>query len=138
MKSNEFRVNNLISNKGDYFKVVEILEGRLICIPLTGYFKIKEVLFFDDITPIQLTIEILEKAGFEVTGWDNSIFSLFLSEHDEHEMQRQRIDFWHENTHGKAELCRSGVCFKMVPCQNVYQLQNLYFTLTGEELKIEL
>lgn len=91
-----------------------------------------------DIEPIPLTSEILEKAGFEITGIDKSIYTLFLSKLDESEFSRQRIDFFVDNSHGKVELCRSGVCFKMAPCQYVHQLQNLIHALTGEELNIQL
>ena len=88
--------------------------------------------------PIPLTPEILEKCGFEITGIQNDTYTLFLSEYDSTKFSRQRIDFYVDNTHGKVELCRSGVCFKMVPCQYLHQLQNLYFALTGQELTVNL
>ena len=88
----------------------------------------------EDLIPIPLSEEWLIRAGFEKEKRDR-FFSLYLSDKDENEFGRQRIDYWFgEDDFSAAELCRSGVCFKRVKIKFVHQLQNLYFALTGEEL----
>lgn len=133
IQANELRIGNWVNDTrtvGDRTGLPEIFHPRQVI-------KIDED-YFRYYNPIELTPEILEKCGFVPTGIDNHIYSLFLSEFDSNELSRQRIDFFTDNTHGKVELCRSGVCFKMCPCQYIHQLQNLYFALTGEELNIQL
>ncbi len=71
-------------------------------------------------SPIPLTEEILIKAGFkeEYDGW---VFgkTIFITKDD---------DGWHVGNFG----------FFINSIQYLHQLQNLYFALTGEEIKIEL
>lgn len=85
---------------------------------------------------IPLTEEWLLKFGFEEDP-SNNFFSFYLSDYDENEFSRQRMDYWFRDEFSAAELCRAGVCFKRVKIQYVHQLQNLYHALTGEELKIK-
>jgi len=44
------------------------------------------------------------------------------------------IDYFYAN--GKLKAFTLGVCWASFPCDFVHQLQNLYYALTGEELKI--
>lgn len=124
--------------RGNWIEMIDGKPDQVVDVMCDSVNTINGGGILDDISGIPLTTEILEKAGFEVTGRDKSIYTLFLSKLDESEFSRQRIDFFVDNSHGKVELCRSGVCFKMVPCQYLHQLQNLIHTLTGEELKITL
>jgi hypothetical protein len=76
---------------------------------------------YEDIQPIPLTPEILEKCGFIEIGkkcWAISIFEVFQSGKDDNEFFID-VKWLHY--------------FKYL-----HQLQNIFFALTGEELKIEL
>jgi hypothetical protein len=85
-----------------------------------------------DISPIPLTPEILEKAGFvkQNNGWVHggpkgylvTVFSLY----DNNMAQ------------GELDLQLNGSNLPMPNVKYLHQLQNLYFALTGEELNIEL
>lgn len=79
-----------------------------------------------DSSPIPLTTEILVKLGFETENnkeFFGSVFNL-LKLNDNY-----AIVFGSEFTY---EIT------KRKPLKYIYQLQNLYFALTGEELNIEL
>jgi hypothetical protein len=83
---------------------------------------------------IPLTEDWLIRFGFEKR---NGSFSIYLSELERSEIERKRIDIFFGAERIAAELCRSGICFSMVTCNYVHQLQNLYFALTSEELTLE-
>ena len=78
------------------------------------------VIWLQDLPPIQLTPEILEKCGFVNLnyGWTKGDFCLF--------------DF----NYGKGNLnLRLNAAECPLPIvKHLHQLQNLYFALTGEEL----
>ena len=110
IKSNELRIGNLVYQDYDKDKTARISgihEGEMAC------------------EPIDLSPEILEKAGFEKWegGWNNKHlkFRYFpFIDGDQHILYLgDEIDF-------------------VVSVKYVHQLQNLYFTLAGEELAIEL
>jgi hypothetical protein len=77
---------------------------------------------YDEIKPIPLTEEWLERFGFERLGngfefWESSVFNIeFIRNH------------WHISYTSNV-LCTH--------IKYVHQLQNLYFALTGEELTIK-
>lgn len=112
MKSTEFRRENLVEYNGRYFRIDTIAEE----FPTldTAEFGIG-VVGWNSIKPIQLTEKILLKCGFVYDG-----------------MYRIKgMSIW---------MCNDMfLCYKNgVIIQHLHQLQNLYFALTGEELKIEL
>lgn len=75
---------------------------------------------FDEIEPMLLTEEWLIKFGFISNPYSDRYE---LGEfHIEHNAERGYSIFWHDKTG--------------VTIENVHQLQNLYFSLTGEELKL--
>ena len=124
IQANELRIGNMVSIIG--ITPIQIDAQRILSIENGG----------DDYKPIPITEEWLLKFGFK--KWDRSDYmTLFLSENDENEFSRQVIDFWFgDDDFQAAELCRSGVCFKRVKMKYVHQLQNLYFSITGEELTL--
>ena len=131
MKAQELRIGNkihwksrktdaTINDRKDFNIVFESLEK-----------------YEDEFEPIPLTEEWLVKLGFENPPMKD-YFTLYLSDKDENEFGRQRIDYWFgEDDFSAAELCRAGICFKRVKVKYVHQLQNLYFALTGTELTIQ-
>lgn len=91
----------------------------------------KMVQWFQDLEPIPLTPEILEKCGFKL--WDD--------------MSRYSIEFENGNTFqvtncrevflGGGDACTEGHGFDL-KIYHLHQLQNLYFSLTGKELEVKL
>lgn len=86
----------------------------------------------DRIDPIPLTPEILEKAGFEKIGDNGYIIYEFEDEKNANE------GFYVEcEGDGYAYYYPSNTAMD-VQINYLHQLQNLFFCLTGEELKINL
>jgi hypothetical protein len=83
----------------------------------------------EDLQPIPLTPEILEKAGF-MESQDNTYY---LPKMD-YTVDFVGVILW------KKEYFRLNEEFTSVgkPIQYLHQMQNLFFALTGEELNIEL
>ena len=84
---------------------------------------------YSKISPIPLTPEILEKCGF--FKFNNAwVLKSFI----ETDYLKWHFSIWNQHdgiyTYNSAEFCPE--------LTSVHQLQNLYFALTGEELKINL
>lgn len=76
--------------------------------------------------PIPLTPEILERCGFV----NNIVYRLTIANKDSSPSELQ----W---SGGETIcICRSGINAIGVSCKYVHQLQNLYYSLTGEELDL--
>jgi hypothetical protein len=134
MKTNELRVGNMVYN---------VFDNVLIIRSINPYFEnpyITGVLTFlpsgvpsgfspmDKIKPIPLTTDILLKSGFELQ------LALNSTQTEQYSLNGIVIrEFQVEVFEGDYDEC---VTFAMP--NYVHQLQNLYFTLTGEELKIVL
>jgi hypothetical protein len=112
IKANELRIGNwVIDSQGNYYK-----------------WQVYDWTIDDnqDVEPIPLSPEILEKAGFEkvnhVAGY--SFYYLKKKGIPAIAVYERRIEI-----NGSANLFH---------IKHLHQLQNLYFALTGEELSIEL
>ena len=115
---NELRVGNLVHvGNGIYERVLEIL-----CDSITT--ETKQGIF--DFEGIPLTPEILEKAGFILRG-----FYYHFPNHDIFKLEQYKLknSYW---------LRHNTQSIDSVRINYLHQLQNLYFSLTGEELQIEL
>lgn len=126
MKTTELRIGNLIYNYDNPLpqKVDGLDEWKMQSEYLSEYSMP------DKFTPIQLTEEWLLKAGFQDRsgtlknknsyGLDiNSVFEIC----------------WYRSVPNEIRLQTKGSGATMVlPCNQVHQLQNLYFALTGNEL----
>ena len=111
IQANELRIGNYVYDVGGQpSKVVRLTEEK---IPLAS--------------PIPLTPEILEKAGFNLQPQRISMW------------QRGRVKIWMGNN-AIAYLKHEDKdeSYYIGECKSLHQLQNLYFALTGEELPIEL
>ena len=135
MKASELRIGNIIN--GIYYNQDdngEDEEMETICtvaaLDATGdaeypmfVYDEKQIENFSDFKPIPLTEEWLLKFGFEKTIWDNfNSFRLSIGNND------YTIVLYSDGN------CEVG---DIITCKIEYvnQLQNLYFALTGEELK---
>ena len=139
MKANELRIGNKIY--GNYQReidrgngIVEDIECQDIVTfegydPIDNYFHISDVKIYDSLEPIPLTEEWLLKFGF-VWELDKS-YSLTINENF-------GLFIWVDlNTlHPIAELIDSGDRVVVNHIEYIHELQNLYFALTGEELKL--
>lgn len=78
----------------------------------------------DDVSPIPLSPDILEKAGFKYMGYGY-----------------KNLDHWrffvsyHQGFH---VCCEPEHTVPLCKCEHVHQLQNLYYSLTNQELNIHL
>jgi len=119
MKATELRIGNLIFQSGQITTIENISRSRSI----NDWERVNNKRLFD-CTPIPLTEEWLLKFAF-VKRKDGH-YNLF--KHSEVEIIINRdFDGW------KCD----GINFSVGRLGFVHQLQNLYFALTGEELKIK-
>lgn len=126
IKANELRLGNLVYPFDDY----RLLKEKTIlrdCIKV----NYKDLKYTSKLFPIPLTEEILLKCGFN-KGIDGSFIkndiSVFLD-------KRFKTNLYLQTNELSLNHNWFGYECKV---KHLHQLQNLYFALTGEELKIEL
>jgi hypothetical protein len=120
MNSNELRIGNWVLYEGKPTKVDEIFIGAF------KHLKAE---------PIELTAEVLEKAGFEK---DNNYTYLEYFRNG-----RCSVDMCKTNSNkgkaGDVDLMHvDGLILPKEIIKNLHQLQNAYYALTGEEINITL
>jgi hypothetical protein len=137
MKANELRINNLLKIGEEPVRVISlgvnpISTGYILCAAKGGQ------VYHDGFSPIPLTPEILEKAGFEQRkykyggiGWvkkknTGRIFKLSVMSGSLNPTGMAIFRYWSDN---------GGAIPKIT---SLHQLQNIFFALTGEELNIEM
>lgn len=128
IKASELRIGNLLFadwKAGCIVKVKEIRETKVI-VNDDDWSGLKH----DEVSPIPLTLEILEKCGL----------NLFWGVHcwcfKDIEIREEHPDYWlitDEEGGGDDNIRKIGK-----PFQFVHQLQNLIFDLLGEELNVQL
>ena len=94
-----------------------------------------EIVRSSELSAIDLTPEILEKAGFEpFKGWLNR--DAWSPGHPS-----QRFDLYWSESDGfmtKSRYQKDNPGYKMRHIKHLHQLQNLYYCLCGEEIDIQL
>lgn len=130
MEARELRIGNLLHDR----------EGRLCIVEQVGL-EIDDCKIYSKFGPttglpvigIPLTEEWLLKFGFHYNNNTSSVARL--------EIQYKDSDFpvtLQATDNGASMLiCRNGIGTACAPCEYIYQLQNLYFALTGQELTIK-
>lgn len=120
----ELRIGNWVSGKNDpEMKVVSISNGS-VELRFNGVGEDYGDWYYDDdeLKPIPLTPEILEKCGFKYLKEQNVWFRDGMNEY--------------------LTLHYNGFCVyestKKRIIKSLHELQNLYFSLTGKEIEIEL
>ena len=121
MKATELRIGNLLQVNGKIYSVAKLTKSGCRLQPLDD----SEV-EAGNIEPIPLTEDLLLKLGFEecFTGFFEKADFLF--------------DIQYDGYPRKYELifdANDGLCYHKKEIKYVHQLQNLYYALTGEELK---
>lgn len=136
MKAQDLRVGNLVcwNRKGNNLSNEEVEIYNIHRSSIRAYTDIEELvevlLNYEEIEPIPLTTEWLQRAGFEKNKIDRSTYY-------ELSFGNSKL-MWYDN-----RLCYGvlGVSqYEFVDVLNikyVHQLQNLYQALTGEELTVK-
>jgi len=133
IQANELRIGNWFKESTRYFQVEEIKKTgvRSTYIRTDNKESPSSLFSLNDIDPIPLTPEMLEKAGF-VCDWDTYRLDIKGS---------GVIDWSDDGSVGIGDIGDSRDRFLFAgngPCKYVHQLQNLYWCLCGEELEINL
>ena len=121
MRTRELRIGNYVSHYvGDDLKVDVIADvGYHLLSSPKSITSRKDSDVVKSLEPIPLTEEWLLKFGFDkLEGWDDTFF-----------FQLNDVQILEYNV--------SGYDYDGVNIKHVHQLQNLYFALTGEELKLK-
>ena len=136
MKASELRINNLVYVTDNLtnliFKEITPINIHNL-MHLTGWDKSPVDIEFE---PIPLTEEFFLKFGFEnIDKGGNDFITYTDSEHNYYlQIDVRRKDGKYLILDNSFDDLRA---FSMVDIEYVHQLQNLYFALTGEELKYE-
>ena len=132
MDANELRIWNWVLNGGN--KPVQCSSERICDID-------NKILIA---SPIPLSPEILEKAGFKKYDWQDAYFTGTIFGHLYIHFYKERIITRFANVLKDEvghKMISLGFVGKQTSSDNIiylHQLQNLYFALTGEELNINL
>lgn len=142
IKAEELKINNWFEYDGEYYQVNSINEPKLketdYRVSFRNNSKTKPVYCLH---PIPLTEEILIKCGFgkvNITHRDNSVsygvfkkYPILIEENKLYENE----DKYTVSRFAPSEINETNYLLHM---DYIHQLQNIYFALTGEELKINL
>lgn len=126
MKATELKIDNLLLLDDD--KIIRVLWFKLevACIMEVGVEYPSAIVSLDRLKPIPLTEEWLLKFGFNKEG--NTIYKeLNGFEFGTINTNRYKPRFYLQTQGSTSNIT--------LPIKFVHQLQNLYFALTGEELK---
>jgi hypothetical protein len=120
IRKEELRIGNLIYSGGVKFKVVGFFGGIVMCLADNMGYNFSEF----EIKPIEITPKILRKCGFvkKVAIYENGKLLAFIGS------EGVRIALNLEQFENP----------ELRTIHYLHELQNLFFCLTGEELKIEL
>ena len=131
MKANELRSGSVISINGENV-IVDHIKCHEDSVTIKNGFAIVfndgdlETDGNDNIKPIVLTPEILEKCGFD-----------YDASYEVPKVQKGNFILW-DGFDGSFGANFGGLTRLDVSVQYLHQLQNLYFALTGEELEVKL
>lgn len=131
IQANELRIGNWVLYAGLWQRVYSIAE--------TAINIAQEPLKISFIGGIPLTPEILERYGFENDSYAN--FTILMPDNALSKFKSNarwiRVSFKEYACLNLSEYIDIADYDISAPCKYLHQLQNLYFTLTGKELKIK-
>jgi hypothetical protein len=128
MKPNELRIGNWVKLFNDEFNKIHVISKTAI--QVEGGIIGGEVFKLEQIQPIPLTPEILEKCGF-VKQYDECVFDFGNSRIEQVIWADSEPEWKFRRILGNdLTSWRHG----MIAINYLHQLQNLVFALTGEEL----
>lgn len=135
LKAAEMRVWNWIFFDRDYCQVVEIYSYGGVRLQYKNKGRTLSAVDLSEISPIPLSEDILLKAGFVKKDWrDGSAYSVFIGP------AKSRFLILTKMTKNSLLVLMSETNNETVLSElwYVHQLQNLYHSLKGIELNIEL
>jgi hypothetical protein len=124
ISQNELRIGNFVLNHQGRKSIIAQVGGNVVLLTQPDFWDPETEC--NELQPIHLTLDIMEKAGFEYLEYRSKF-------------QKNGFDFQLEEQSGIDDLRllygteRFGVSIKYL-----HQLQNLYFALTGSELTVNL
>jgi hypothetical protein len=138
MKPNELRIGNWVKLFNDEFNKIHVISKTAI--QVEGGIIGGEVFKLEQVQPIPLTPEILEKCGFDVVHKTNNHYAINDPNgiKDSHKISVFPTinNQWHiafsDTLNGYNDYTPT------TKIQYLHQLQNLVFALTGEELNFKL
>ena len=124
MNSSDLRIGNWVAYNNDFFIIKTISKYRVTATRGRGDVEFD----YTSIKPIELTEEILLKCGFEQE----------LIKH-QYSLRLITLQLPNENDyHKKGRVYYNSWAIKNECVEYLHQLQNLYFSLTNEELNVQL
>lgn len=132
MEAKELRIGNYVTDRGGKALRIDWFEREKVCcerITINGIQLHPLTERFEFCKPIELTEELLLKLGFEKCNDLDTFYSL--------DIMNGWTKIYYTPKHNIFEISISYHA-SAVKIKYLHQLQNLYFALTGEELKIEL
>lgn len=137
MKANELRIGNYVFHKENVLRITNIID---FCVNMefgeqSG--ERNDEIDIDEISPIPLTPELLEKCGFKKGNiCYNNGYSIELLKTDFYLRPSYEGGFyWGFNESKQKKDCELN---DVKSIHYLHQLQNFYYALIGEELNIEL
>lgn len=132
MKANEIRIGNYYQDRyGNYHIVEELSKSLFVDDHFDRGVSTKQML------PITLTEETLLKAGGK--RFDEDKIILMLNDPSTHLVLMKVGTHWFPQIEQTGEFASEGVNVVFLNfIDYIHQLQNLFFALTGGEIKIEL
>jgi hypothetical protein len=132
IKANELRIGNILNYTGKgnaAYPSGIVAVNEVLSDGINLSMGDSTVYEFELLQPIPLTPEILEKVGFE-KDHNTSFFKYPLP------LSIAKLSVNPDN--GTVWLRKNGNSLNPIDVKYVHQLQNLYFTLSGEELEVNL
>lgn len=126
MEAKELRLGNWVRTPAGYEQVIDVMCDSINTMHYNG-------ITYDDIEPIPLSPEILEKCGFEFvdSGYNDfkevGVWYIDSFQFSQYLPGSYSCDFMY--IYGDTGMC---------PLQYLHQLQNLFYSLTQNELNIKL
>ena len=133
IKANEFRIGNLYSDKELPNSTANILIVQQINHKfevVRDHFLINDCYTEDKCFPVPLTPEYLERFGFSLSVRDKRVYT------DNNTYNGYHTGYYFATHSGLFYFVESSI-YSPKAIKYVHQFQNMYFALTGEELKIQ-
>lgn len=136
IQASELRIGNLVESNGVTYEVISIeANGNIRGVEGGTTFNLDGAT-----TPIPLTEEWLVRFGFGIVHESNKHYSIFIQRLGDYRFhvflcpsgQSYWVIAFSDNISGK-----NADYITKTRIKQVHQLQNLYFALTGEELKLQ-
>ena len=135
MEFKDFRIGNVIKYRGGVCEIDGVMTHKL----LIDDFFYSHAINFNDVEPIEIDRNILLKIGFSKEGFENDNQATLNIRLDKHVVGQIKYNsYW----------CKGGLCFSFgnwveepTPIKDlkyVHQIQNLYHSLTGEDLEFDI